>query len=612
MKVLKQQYGIRAVTFADDLFTLDKKMVHQFCDLLLLEGVELMWACNGRANLVDKELLRRMRAVGCVFMGYGIESGSPTILREMNKQVTVEQAKEAIHLTWEAGITPFAYMMIGMPGETQQTFRETVDFSKEIGIVEGFGFVTPLPGTPLYEQAREAGKISDPKGLVEGWKDWGKQCLVNMTTLSNEEIVALKTWGEREAAEHFLRTHRKLLLKKFYFYYRVHGFRALVRQLVAWVGKYLARQRGKVNVFSRVKGMDKLPFKNEDFRVLVIALQGLGNVLLITPLLHTLKVGISNRVKISILVLKKYGDEVLRGNPDVDEIIVVDPSQQWLLSIFRLIRNLRSKKFDLAIVAWPGGIRSAIIAFLCGAKMRIGHRQNTALFKISPFLYTHRLITEKFKHDLERNLEFAQVLGIEAMSTKIVFPLTEEDRAVVQRFLSQSGIDNNLFFGLHPGSGSEMSYKRWPRKRFAEFGNRLVKQYGGAVIIFGGPEEIALMEEVATLMEPKPLLAKNASLKKTAALIERCKVFISNDSGLMHLATAMGVPTVGIFGPTEPDKTAPYGEQNRIVRKEFGCSPCFRFEKRRFRCSTLECLKNITVENVLEAVGDLLSKGNNT
>lgn len=192
-------------------------------------------------NLVDKELLDKMKAAGCVLIGYGVESGSPAILKEMNKRATVEQAKKAIDLTWKSGIMPFPYMMFGMPSETEDTIRETVEFCKEIGIVEGFGFATPIPCTPLYYHARDAGKIGSLIELVEGWKEWQKKPLVNMTALPTERLVALKEMAERTIVNHVVSHHKKLLLRKLFYYYRIHGMMPLMSKLARWGAKFVGR-----------------------------------------------------------------------------------------------------------------------------------------------------------------------------------------------------------------------------------------------------------------------------------------------------------------------------------------------------------------------------------
>ncbi len=241
MKLLKERYGIKAVAFVDDLLILNKKRVYEFCKQMTGNDMNMMWSCNGRVNLIDENLLREMKSAGCVLMGYGIESGSQSILTEMNKKTTVDQAKRAIDMTWRSGITPFPYMMIGMPGETEETINETVEFCKEIGIVEGFGYAAPIPGTPLYDKAWESGKISSLKDLVEKWKAWQKAPIVNMTGLAPEKLIALKENAEKSIVNHIIGNHKKLIFKRMLYYYRIHGAVGLMVKLRIWAAKLVRR-----------------------------------------------------------------------------------------------------------------------------------------------------------------------------------------------------------------------------------------------------------------------------------------------------------------------------------------------------------------------------------
>jgi anaerobic magnesium-protoporphyrin IX monomethyl ester cyclase len=125
---LKRNYGIRTVSFFDETFTLDKKRVQRLCDALISEDLDIRWYCNTRAHLVDLDLLKRMRQAGCRGISYGIESGSQSILDHADKCVTTEQARNAIAWARQARIKTFASFILGLPGETWDTVRETIDF----------------------------------------------------------------------------------------------------------------------------------------------------------------------------------------------------------------------------------------------------------------------------------------------------------------------------------------------------------------------------------------------------------------------------------------------------------------------------------------------------
>lgn len=234
MRLLRSEFDVTGIFFMDDTFVLDRKRLLAICDRLIQEDLDVIWAASGRVNLMDRHVLEKMRAAGCRAIVYGIESGSQEILDEMRKQVTVEQARQAVLETWQAGILPVGYLMIGMPGETRQTVEETVRFCNETGIVSGFSYVTPFPGTELYERAVEMGKV-DAQGvqqLLENWDEWNDRILVNLSDMRDDELKALGRaawskilWGN--------------LLWKARLYVRVLGIPNAFREMWRFVRKML-------------------------------------------------------------------------------------------------------------------------------------------------------------------------------------------------------------------------------------------------------------------------------------------------------------------------------------------------------------------------------------
>ncbi len=234
MKLLRDTYGVNGIFFMDDTFTLDRKRLLALCDRLIEEELGIIWVASARVNLVDPEVLGKMRAAGCRVITYGIESGSQQILDEMRKGVKVEQARQAVLDTWEAGILPIGFLMIGMFGETRQTVEETVRFCNETGIVSGFSFVTPFPGTELYTRALEVGKIhpGEEDELLERWSEWGDEILVNLSDFTDAELKSLR----REAQIRILWGN---WLWKARLYIRVLGFRNAARETIRYILKSL-------------------------------------------------------------------------------------------------------------------------------------------------------------------------------------------------------------------------------------------------------------------------------------------------------------------------------------------------------------------------------------
>ncbi len=199
IRKIKDSYDVDHVTFNDDLFLPGEKEREEFCRRLIEEKFNIGWSCSGRVNLVNDRLLKLMKESGCTYIGYGVESASQIILNNMNKRVTVQQAENAIRLTQKNKITPGTAFIIGYFGETLDTIKETVEFIKRLRLPAWrFFFATPIPGTQLYEWARENGKIKhDEDTYLSMLANFGKALVVNLTDFTDSELIRLKKEAER-------------------------------------------------------------------------------------------------------------------------------------------------------------------------------------------------------------------------------------------------------------------------------------------------------------------------------------------------------------------------------------------------------------------------------
>ena len=147
----KRKFGIKEFAFYDDVFTLDKRRAQAIADEIIKRELKIHWTCETRVNLVAKELLRHIKQAGCYAIAYGVESASQEILNTLNKDITLEQAEEAVCLSQEVGLQTIGYFMIGSPGESPETIRQTIDFAKKLKLdFAQFAVTTPFPGTELY------------------------------------------------------------------------------------------------------------------------------------------------------------------------------------------------------------------------------------------------------------------------------------------------------------------------------------------------------------------------------------------------------------------------------------------------------------------------------
>lgn len=160
MEVLSRTYDVNGFLFTDDTFVLNRKRVLEFCQLIKRKGLDIVWHCTGRVNLMNKELLAAMYDAGCRGVAYGIESGNQQILDLMKKNITLEQIRDVVKWTKEAGINILGYFMLGMLGETKDTIRQTIALAKELALDSNdFNIVAPFPGTELYDASLKRGLI---------------------------------------------------------------------------------------------------------------------------------------------------------------------------------------------------------------------------------------------------------------------------------------------------------------------------------------------------------------------------------------------------------------------------------------------------------------------
>jgi radical SAM superfamily enzyme YgiQ (UPF0313 family) len=188
IKELVDKYKVGYIDFVDDNFLVNKKRVNEFCDLLRKEKISIKWSTIGRVNSINESLLMDIKKAGCNHIAYGLESGSQKILDIMNKKATVDQNREAVRLAEKVGLYPGTSLMIGMIGETRETFEETLRFCLELGIHNTPHITQSYPGTPLYEIAKKKGLIKDEEKYIRSLGDTS-QLVVNLTDFSDDVLL---------------------------------------------------------------------------------------------------------------------------------------------------------------------------------------------------------------------------------------------------------------------------------------------------------------------------------------------------------------------------------------------------------------------------------------
>ncbi|MFH0831786.1 MAG: radical SAM protein [archaeon] len=248
LKILRKRYNIEIVYFTDDLFCGNKQWTLDFCDAMIRENLGIIWLCCARVNVVDEELIKKMKQAGCILLNYGIESGSQKMLDIMKKGVTTEQAAKAISLTRKMGLRLNTSFMMGFPEETKETLDETARFciDNDRHLTTIF-FVTPYPGTALYEQARKDGLIKDEEEYISRLGN-ATEFTINLTKWSDEELFKMRDYVISKVHRGYFKKHKleylNWLQKKMIWYrnyIRSRGLKAFVNAKLTSIKKILSK-----------------------------------------------------------------------------------------------------------------------------------------------------------------------------------------------------------------------------------------------------------------------------------------------------------------------------------------------------------------------------------
>lgn len=359
-------------------------------------------------------------------------------------------------------------------------------------------------------------------------------------------------------------------------------------------------------------------------RVLVVKLDELGDSVMLTPFVRELRSGLP-QAWITIVV-KPQLKELWDTCPYVNEVIPYDrpvglPNIHSHLSALSLAKNkLWKNRFDLAIVPrWDtDAYNASFLAYFSGARQRVGYSEDVAVHKKKlnkgfDKLFTKAVNDTDLKHETVRSFDLLNGLGLKTSDTKTELWVAQDDIMVVDGLLASKGIlPDDLFACMYPSGGSSV-LKQWPAENFIKLGRWIHEIYGAKIIVAGGPGDEKVCREVAEgIGRGAVCFSAGLGLRHAAAVFKRCAVYVGNDTGPTHMAAAMGIPVMAIFGSSCPHRFAPHGDNCRIFWKAYECSPCLHHNHadRCSRCvqSSIACLEAITLEELKNAVADILSK----
>ncbi len=333
-------------------------------------------------------------------------------------------------------------------------------------------------------------------------------------------------------------------------------------------------------------------------RILVSRLQYLGDVILTLPLVDALRRRFPD-AEIDYLS-RGPGAEVLEGEPSLNAVFRVPGGGDVRGATVKLVRDLRRRKYAASIDLYSNS-RSALLTWLSGAKLRVGEARRGRRH-----LYTHATESPNgVRSAIDFHLHFGRSLGIDTTPVRPSLTITEVESSKAREELTSLGImDHRPVVGVHPGGKWEV--KRWPTASFVQLVERLTRHDGMQVVVFCGQGEETYRDAVEERVGDKATYLPTRPVRQTAAVIGALDGMVVCDGGVMHIAVAVGTPTVGIFGSSEPDIWFPYETFGPYVPAivPISCRPCHSHF-----CDHLSCLHRLTVHDVEEKLLDVMRGG---
>ena len=297
------------------------------------------------------------------------------------------------------------------------------------------------------------------------------------------------------------------------------------------------------------------------------------------------------------LLVRPWVAGLFTSAPFVDKVwSETKPSS--LADWIRITRDVRNRRFDLALLL-PNSFESALMMFLGGVPRRIGYATDGRQWMLTNAVATGK----EAQHQVHYYLDLVKVLSATAERPSIEIEATSEERDNARTLLAEEGVPRTArFLVLNPGAAYG-SAKRWHEDRFANVAGNLARELDLYVAMIGSEAERPIANLIRERMKsPTAMLSGKTSLETLIGVLAESSLMITNDSGPMHIAAALGVPTVAIFGSTDERVTGPYGPRTRIVKHPVECSPCLLRE-----CPIdHRCMNGVSVEQVCRAARELV------
>jgi 3-deoxy-D-manno-octulosonic-acid transferase/heptosyltransferase-1 len=341
--------------------------------------------------------------------------------------------------------------------------------------------------------------------------------------------------------------------------------------------------------------------------ILIVKLSAVGDVIHTLPSLAALR-NLYPSAHITWAV-EEAAAGIVQNHPLLNQVLI-SRRKSWLKDFQRgkirqtwreirlFLQELRARRYDV-VIDFHGLLKSSLIVLASGGKRKLGY---DSLQELSCLFYNEKIPEDMNKHAVDRYLDLPRYLGAEIVRPEFLLPPDSAARAGVESLLEKHHLGNRKFIAVNPVAYWET--KLWDNDGFARLADLITTKLNTAIVFTGSEKEP--LEKIIRRMKTKAVnLGGETSLPELAYLYKKSLLVITTDSGPMHLAAAVGTGVVALFGPTDPQRTGPYGEGHTIVRTDLACSPCLLK-----KCPTKKCMKDILPEQVFAVIAGRLTGGN--